>query len=212
MDWSYHQRAMSTTLRGALDRGAQSYLQASIAAGPVQKARRLNYQAEMDGVEYTGEAFKESSNFPSDFRFRAGLGYKAGQKSHLLNMNSKPLDNFVFFRSNSRNGAHLVEEELSRRGFQAAKGGGITAATMKKDTRTCITCLEEKPSWSDIGKTKCGHYWCGDCVIARFHLATVDESSFPPKCCSMNGEMRFDRHVLTFVVSLPLMIEFFEKG
>lgn len=216
VNWPYHRPSMSTDLRGPLNRTAQSYLQASIAAprtGPMQKAGPLKYPVEMDGLEYTGEAFKVSPNFPREFRFRAEPGSKTGDnKSHLLTMNSEPLDHLVIFRSNSRNGAHLIEEELSQRGFEAEKGGRITAATMREDARTCITCLEEKSSWSDIGKTKCGHYWCCECVIARFHLATVDESSFPPKCCSKNGEMRFDRQMLKFVVSLPLMIEFLKKA
>lgn len=213
---SYHRPAKSADLRGALNRTAQPYMQASMAApgtGPVQKAGPLKYPVDMDGLEYTGEAFRVSPNFPREFRFRAELCNKTGDnRSRLLTMNSEPLDHLVIFRSNPRNGAHLIEEELSQRGFEAAKGEVITRATKKKDARTCITCLEEKPSWSDIGKTKCGHYWCGECVIARFHLATVDESSFPPKCCSKNGEMRFDRQMLKFVISLPLMIAFLKKA
>lgn len=146
---------MSADLRGARNRTAQPNWQASIAAtrtGPVQKAGPLEYPVEMDGLEYTGEAFKVTPNFPREFRFRAEPANKIGdKKSHLPTMYSEPLGQLVIFRSKTRNGAHLIEEELSQRGFEAAKEGGNIVAAMKKDARTCITCLEKKPSWSDIG-------------------------------------------------------------
>ena len=54
-------------------------MQASMAAlgtGTMQKVGPLKYPEEMDGLEYTGEAFKVSPNLSREFRFRAESGNK----------------------------------------------------------------------------------------------------------------------------------------
>lgn len=162
VNWSYHRPLVSIDLRGHLNRTAQSYLQATIAApktAPTQKAKPLKYPVEMHRLEYTGEAFKVSPDFMRDFRFRVEQGDKTGDnKIHLITMNSAPLDHVAIFRSNPRNGAYLIEEEFSQRGFGAENEG--ESQQLLRGGCTCLHHLPwRKPSWSDIGKTKCGYYY-----------------------------------------------------
>ncbi|KJZ70608.1 hypothetical protein HIM_09996 [Hirsutella minnesotensis 3608] len=52
------------------------------------------------------------------------------------------------------------------------------------ETEACIICGDEHVS-SSQAKAPCSHNYCGECINSLFQSATVDESLFPPRCCSI---------------------------
>ncbi|POR37265.1 Uncharacterized protein TPAR_02531 [Tolypocladium paradoxum] len=54
----------------------------------------------------------------------------------------------------------------------------------KIETEACISCGDEHLS-SSLAKAPCSHNYCSECINSLFKSASVDESLFPPRCCSM---------------------------
>ncbi|KYK53955.1 hypothetical protein DCS_05904 [Drechmeria coniospora] len=54
----------------------------------------------------------------------------------------------------------------------------------KIETETCI-CCGDKHLPSNLSKAPCSHNYCSECINSLFKSASVDESLFPPRCCSM---------------------------
>ncbi|PNY27573.1 Uncharacterized protein TCAP_02501 [Tolypocladium capitatum] len=54
----------------------------------------------------------------------------------------------------------------------------------KIETEACICCGDKHLS-SSLAEAPCSHNYCSECINSLFKSASVDESLFPPRCCSM---------------------------
>ncbi|KAI6086831.1 hypothetical protein F4821DRAFT_259591 [Hypoxylon rubiginosum] len=48
--------------------------------------------------------------------------------------------------------------------------------------QVCDACQELKLA-DEVARLACGHHYCGECLDEIYRNATVDEESFPPRCC-----------------------------
>ncbi|KAG8630647.1 hypothetical protein KVT40_002266 [Elsinoe batatas] len=65
---------------------------------------------------------------------------------------------------------------------ESSTAAACRAAREEKLTRTCVACTN-KFKLSDIGRTPCGHEYCGECLAEVFPAAMTNEAYFPPRCC-----------------------------
>ncbi|KAH9209696.1 hypothetical protein DL95DRAFT_394163 [Leptodontidium sp. 2 PMI_412] len=49
--------------------------------------------------------------------------------------------------------------------------------------RSRLACADDLPA-HEMMRLACDHYYCSSCTTRMFNLATCQESSYPPKCCS----------------------------
>ena len=52
----------------------------------------------------------------------------------------------------------------------------------------CIVCTDDFHP-SQVVTLSCNHHWCRHCVVNQFELATTNEGSWPPRCCSVRMEV-----------------------
>ncbi|PHH78173.1 hypothetical protein CDD80_7258 [Ophiocordyceps camponoti-rufipedis] len=60
---------------------------------------------------------------------------------------------------------------------------GRTADGEREETEACLICGDELVL-SRLSQVPCSHRYCSVCLNSLFQSASVDESLFPPRCCS----------------------------
>ncbi|MCJ1370158.1 hypothetical protein MMC20_001370 [Loxospora ochrophaea] len=73
----------------------------------------------------------------------------------------------------------------------------------------CVVCFEAK-HWFDVFETPCHHNYCRDCIQEMFEQATVDETRFPPQCCTQAIPLSSVQDMLSIGLSLRYALKHIE--